>query len=92
MAIKADDLIYVSDVPGVMVDDAVMKKIRTGEIEDFIARGHVTGGMIPKLRSAAEAVHRGVRRVHICGWRGSATLEGQLSGSPDAVHGTIICT
>jgi acetylglutamate kinase len=91
MALKADDLIYISDVPGVMVNDAVVRKIRTGEIEELIARGHVTGGMIPKLRSAAEAVRRGVKRVHICGWRGSSTLEQQLSKSPDAAHGTVIC-
>jgi acetylglutamate kinase len=91
MALKADDLIYVSDVPGVMVDDAVVKKIHTGEIEGLISRGHVTGGMIPKLRSAAEAVRRGVKRVHICGWRGSSTLEQQLAKKTDAANGTIIC-
>ena len=91
MALKADDLIFVSDVPGVMVDDAVVKKIRTAEIEGLIARGHVTGGMIPKLRSAAEAVHRGVKRVHICGWRDSSTLEQQLAKSADAAPGTVIC-
>jgi acetylglutamate kinase len=91
MALKADDLIYISDVPGVMVDDAVVKNIRTGEIEGLIARGHVTGGMMPKLRSAAEAVHRGVKRVHICGWRGSSTLEQQLTKSSDTAPGTVIC-
>lgn len=91
MALKADDLIFVSDVPGVMVDDAVVKNIRTGEIEGLIARGHVTGGMIPKLRSAAEAVHRGVKRVHICGWQDSSTLELQLAKGADAAPGTVIC-
>lgn len=90
-ALKTDDLIYVSDVPGVMVDDTVVRKIRTGEIESLIARGHVTGGMIPKLRSAAEAVNRGVKRVHICGWQGSATLEQQLARSSETGHGTVIC-
>jgi acetylglutamate kinase len=89
MALKADDLIFVSDVPGVMVDDVVVKEIHTGEIEGLIARGHVTGGMIPKLRSSAEAVRRGVKRVHICGWQGSSTLERQLSKGN--ATGTIIC-
>jgi acetylglutamate kinase len=89
MALKADDLIFISDVPGVMVDDAVMKEIRTGEIENLIAAGHVTGGMIPKLRSAADAVSRGVKRVHICGWQGGSTLEQQLKR--DTTPGTVIC-
>ncbi|MBN1128331.1 MAG: acetylglutamate kinase [Chitinispirillaceae bacterium] len=88
MAIKADDLIFVSDVPGVLIDDVVQKEIRTGEIEGLISRGHVTGGMIPKLRSAADAVHRGVKRVHICGWRDSATLQQQLL--KDTATGTVI--
>jgi acetylglutamate kinase len=88
MAIKADDLIFISDVPGVMVDDVVVKEIRTTEIEELISRGHVTGGMIPKLRSAADAVHRGVKRVHICGWHDSATLQNQLA--KDVATGTVI--
>jgi acetylglutamate kinase len=88
MAIKADDLIFVSDVPGVMVDDVVVKEIRTGEIEKLIERGHVTGGMIPKLRSAKDAVHRGVKRVHICGWNDSTTLQQQLTKNVST--GTVI--
>jgi acetylglutamate kinase len=88
MALKADDLIFVSDVPGVMVDDTVVKEIRTSEIEGLISRGHVTGGMIPKLRSAADAVHRGVKRVHICGWKDSTTLQQQLTKG--VATGTVI--
>jgi acetylglutamate kinase len=89
MAIKADDLIFVSDVPGLMVDDVVVKEVKTSAIEELIARGHVTGGMIPKLRSAAEAVHRGVKRVHICGWTGSRSLQQQLTKGEGT--GTVIC-
>jgi len=59
-----------------------------GEIEPLIGAGQVTGGMVPKLRSAAEAVHRGVGRVHICGWVDGATLERQLSES--TAPGTVI--
>jgi acetylglutamate kinase len=47
--------------------------------------------MIPKLRSAAEAVHRGVKRVHICGWQGNTTLEQQLTKGANAAPGTVIC-
>ena len=89
MSLNADDLIFISDVPGVMVDDAVVKEIRTVDIENLIKRGHVTGGMIPKLRSAAEAVRRGVKRVHICGWQGNSTIECQLT--KDRGSGTVIC-
>jgi len=88
MAIKADDLIFVSDVPGVLINNSVKKEIHTSEIEDLITRGHITGGMIPKLRSAAEAVHRGVGKVHICGWKDSSTLRNELT--TDTSIGTVI--
>ena len=88
MAIKADDLIYISDVPGVMIDKEVRRSIKTGEIEELILAGHVTGGMIPKLRSAAEAVRKGVKRVHICCWNGVDTLKNELKGGK--FSGTVI--
>ncbi|MFP4162394.1 MAG: acetylglutamate kinase [Chitinispirillaceae bacterium] len=87
-ALKADDLVFVSDVTGVMVDDTIRHEIRTSEIEELIGAGHITGGMVPKLRSASEAVHKGVTRVHICGWRDSATLRTELTGGESS--GTVI--
>ncbi len=88
MALKADDLVFVSDVSGVLIDDAVRHEIRTNEIENLISAGHITGGMVPKLRSAAEAVHKGVKRVHICGWTDSATLRNELTKGRS--QGTVI--
>jgi len=77
-AMKAGDLIFISDVPGVKIGGAVRNIIRISEIEGLIESGDVTGGMIPKLRSAAAAVEAGVERVHICGWHGPATLTDEL--------------
>ena len=88
MALKADHLLFISDVPGVLINNNVVKEIKTSEIEDLISQGHITGGMVPKLRSAADAVHRGVGRVHICGWRGSETLKNELDAETSS--GTVI--
>jgi acetylglutamate kinase len=88
MALQADDLIFISDVPGVMVDDIVRNDINTDEIDTLIDQGHITGGMVPKLRSAAEAVHRGVKRVHICGWNDRTTLHNELTRGE--ASGTVI--
>jgi len=79
IAENVDDLIYISDVPGVLIDKEVRRTIAISEIETLIAEGHITGGMIPKMRSAADAIERGVKRVHICGWRGAQTLVEELS-------------
>lgn len=78
IAMKAGDLIFISDVPGVKIKGAVRNVIRISEIEGLIESGDVTGGMIPKLRSAADAVKAGVDRVHICGWHGPTTLTDEV--------------
>lgn len=88
MAVRADDLVFVSDVQGVLIDGKVRSEIRINEIEELISLGHITGGMIPKLRSAAEAVERGVSRVHICGWNGRDTIKNELNTKTS--NGTVI--
>lgn len=88
MALQADDLIFISDVPGVMIDGIVRNDININEIDGIIEQGHITGGMVPKLRSAAEAVRRGVKRVHICGWNDNTTLHNELTRGK--ASGTVI--
>lgn len=78
-AMKVGDLVFISDVPGVKIGGSVRKIIRISEIESLIASGEATGGMIPKLRSAAAAVEAGVTRVHICGWHGADTLLDEMN-------------
>lgn len=88
IAEKADDLIFISDVPGVLINGNVKKEIKISEIDTLISDGHITGGMIPKMQSAADAIKRGVSRVHICGWRGESTLAEELN--KNSSQGTTI--
>lgn len=88
VAIKADHLIFVSDIEGVFVNNKIRHEIKTADIDELISRGHTTGGMVPKLRSAKEAVFRGVGRVHICNWYGKETLVKELNIKTS--HGTVI--
>jgi len=87
-AMKVGDLIFISDVPGVKINGAVRNVIRISEIEGLIESGDVTGGMIPKLRSAVEAVKAGIDRVHICGWHGPTTLMDEMD--EEKAQGTTI--
>lgn len=65
-ALGAEKLIYLTDVLGVLdQNEKLIHKIYTKEVEQLISSGTVTGGMIPKIRGCADAVHNGVRRVHI---------------------------
>jgi acetylglutamate kinase len=42
-----------------------ISRIGVTQVEDMINEGIISGGMTPKIRSAASAVQRGVKKVHI---------------------------
>jgi acetylglutamate kinase len=84
----AAHLVFVSDVPGVIVEGNVRHRISTSDVEGLIASGQIKGGMIPKIRGAKESVENGVAQVHICGWNGKGTLENELTMG--TATGTIV--
>ena len=71
-AVEAAKLIFVSNVPGVQVTGRTMRALTVEQIEGLIADGHITGGMIPKVRSATEAVSSGVYQAVITDLAGLA--------------------
>jgi acetylglutamate kinase len=64
-ALHADELLFVSDVPGVTIDGVPQPTLATSEIETMIELGIATDGMTAKLRAAAHALRAGVRTVRI---------------------------
>ena len=66
--LKAAKMIYVSDVPGLMRNpnerESLIPSVTLAQIEKLIADGVITGGMIPKVESAARALRDGVEKVH----------------------------
>jgi acetylglutamate kinase len=86
---KAEKLIFVSDVPGVLdAEKRIVPRLNRDSAETLIAAGVIAGGMIPKVRSCLAAVEAGVGEVHICGFASAAALEDQLTGSANG--GTIV--
>lgn len=67
--LKAAKLIYLSDVYGLMEDpkneETLIPSLHVSEIEGMIESGIISGGMIPKLRSSADALRAGVGKVHL---------------------------
>lgn len=55
-ALGAAELLFVSNVPGVLEAGETVAELGTGEVEAFVADGRASGGMAPKLRAAARAV------------------------------------
>jgi len=68
-ALKARKLAFLSDVPGLLRDqddpESIMATLKVGEVEELISRGVIDGGMLPKVQSGVDALHAGVRKVHI---------------------------
>lgn len=68
-AMKAERLITMTDIPGILRDvndpDSIIKRVNVKEARQLFEDGIVTGGMIPKVECCIEAVERGVRRVTI---------------------------
>ena len=73
-ALAADTLDFVSNVPGVLAGGELVPRLSPDETETLIADGVISGGMIPKVRAALDALARGVPQVRIvdlAGLRGS---------------------
>jgi acetylglutamate kinase len=78
-AINAEELVFVSNVPGVLVgrnnDPTCEEKecaamLTPSEAEPLIESGEINGGMVPKVRSALAALDSGVARVRITNLEG----------------------
>lgn len=77
-AVEADKLVFISNVPGVQVTGRTMRALTVAQIEGLIADGVITGGMIPKVRSATEAVVSGVFQAVITDLDGLAKESGTI--------------
>lgn len=63
----ADQLIYLTDVAGVLNGEKVISAIASDEIEMLVQNRTVSGGMILKLEASKRALEGGVEGVHIVG-------------------------
>ncbi|MDD6795593.1 MAG: acetylglutamate kinase [Clostridiaceae bacterium] len=65
-ALKAEELILLTDVPGVMKDpsdpSSLIPSLRLHQVPKLCLEGVIKGGMIPKIDCCVEAVRMGVER------------------------------
>ena len=68
-AVKADKLVLLTDVPGLLRDvhdeSSRISQLHLKEIPGYIQDGVIAGGMIPKIACCEQAVRSGVGRTHI---------------------------
>ena len=64
--LRAEKLVVLTNTPGVLDKEG---KLLTGltpkKIDDLVAKGVISGGMLPKIGSALDAARNGVKSVHI---------------------------
>jgi acetylglutamate kinase len=64
--LQAEKLMLLTNVPGLMdKEGSVLTGLDSAEVDRLIEEGVITGGMLPKIRCALEAVAGGVTSAHI---------------------------
>ncbi|HZP71902.1 MAG TPA: hypothetical protein VFA97_00850 [Gaiellaceae bacterium] len=60
LGLGARKLVFLTDVPGLLVDDELVDSIRAGDANRMLDAGAFDGGIVPKLRAAAIAAASGI--------------------------------
>lgn len=64
-SLNAEKLVYVTDIEGVKADGNLLPHLTKSQAEEYINKGIISGGMIPKVESALSALESGVNKVYI---------------------------
>lgn len=83
-SLKADMLILLTDVEGVVINDKIVRKLSAFEVKELLPKiGH---GMITKVQAASEALRLGVKEVVIS----SGMIERPITLATEHKSGTAI--
>ncbi|MGH7202188.1 MAG: acetylglutamate kinase, partial [Planctomycetaceae bacterium] len=67
--LKAEKLVFLSDVPGIFLDktnsESLVSHLSAGRCRELIKQGVIDSGMVPKVEAALEALEAGVGKVHV---------------------------
>ena len=85
-AIPADNLVFLSDIAGIIHNGEIFSTLNEDSAEEAIQKEIITDGMIPKVRSSIQAIRHGVGHVII----GQFTEEGDLRLLLSGETGTYI--
>lgn len=79
--LAASALVFLSDIPGVLNDGAMIRDLSVTAANQFIRSGVISGGMIPKVSASVEALSRGVATVIIGQYEEKGSLAALLEGA-----------
>ncbi len=65
-SIKAEKIIFLTDIPGVLDEDNdLISTLNKKEIKSLIEKKVIRGGMLPKVQACLEAIDSGCKKAHI---------------------------
>lgn len=77
-ALQAERATFLTNVPGVKIGSEVAPSLSVTQAHDLIAGGVITGGMIPKVYAALDAISSGVAKAVITDLPGLAAGTGTV--------------
>jgi acetylglutamate kinase len=77
-ALRAESLVYLSDVDGVRAESGTLASLSAGDALRLTEAGVITGGMAMKVRAALDAAAAGIAEVVVAG---KARLTGGFAGT-----------
>jgi acetylglutamate kinase len=89
MALNVEKLLLLTNISGVLDKQGnLLTDLTPKRIEELVADGTISGGMIPKIASALDAANSGVKAVHIIDGRIPHAM--LLEVLTDQAYGTMI--
>ncbi|MFG0333292.1 MAG: acetylglutamate kinase [Maioricimonas sp. JB049] len=77
-ALRAEKLVFLSDVPGIFRDrtdpSTLISHLQSDRVRALIEDGTIDAGMLPKVDAALDALDAGVRKIHIVDARVSHSI------------------
>ncbi|CAN7573719.1 acetylglutamate kinase [Rossellomorea sp. LjRoot5] len=80
-ALKAEKLVFVTDVAGILKDGELVSRVTIDVIQHYIESGVIYGGMIPKVQAALSVLNKHINEVMIVGCQDSIIQDGEMIGT-----------
>ena len=87
--IQAERVLFLTDIAGVLDKEmTLLKELSVKDVEKLIEDETITGGMIPKVTYATDAIHLGVKGAFITDGRVPHALLNEILGGGDTGKGS----
>ena len=90
--LKCREMIQITDVPGILLDindpSSKQNQLTLKDVDELIAKGIISGGMVPKVEACRKALNAGVAKVRMVNGKDPRSIVSDVMKSVD--HGTVI--